>query len=209
MVGRHGACLSWTMYEYLFGHANSQLKFCFVLSNIKPYHWRVSLCAHVFFIYTIIRPLSAPPAANVTFPLPLPAPSLDQVFAEGMRKDLGYTAEMVNRLFPRLDDLIAVHMSFLRHLRERQRRSLYVEEFGDLLLDDFGGEIGDKMRDCYGEFCSKHTESVALYKDMLKADRRYVPRPHAALPGGASVAVGSRDFCVSFSHVWTAFRTRH
>ena len=63
-------------------------------------------------------------------------------------------------------------MTFLRHLRERQRRSLYVEEFGDLLLDDFGGEIGDKMRDCYGEFCSKHTESVALYKDMLKADRR-------------------------------------
>ncbi|XP_043191146.1 rho guanine nucleotide exchange factor 18-like isoform X2 [Amphibalanus amphitrite] len=95
------------------------------------------------------------------------------VFAEGMRKELGYTAEMVNRLFPRLDDLIAVHMTFLRHLRERQRRSLYVEEFGDLLLDDFGGEIGDKMRDCYGEFCSKHTESVALYKDMLKADRRF------------------------------------
>ncbi|XP_037082300.1 rho guanine nucleotide exchange factor 18-like [Pollicipes pollicipes] len=95
------------------------------------------------------------------------------VFAEGMRKELGYTPEMIGRLFPRLDDLIQVHMTFLRHLRERQRRSLYVEQFGDLLLQDFGGEIGDQMRDCYGEFCSKHTESVALYKDMLKADRRF------------------------------------
>ena len=142
------------------------------------------------FVYHQLSCLHPQLTSPLTSPLPFPSPR--QVFAEGMRKELGYTAEMVNRLFPRLDDLISVHMTFLRHLRERQRRSLYVEEFGDLLLDDFGGEIGDRMRDCYGEFCSKHTESVALYKDMLKADRRWVVGS-----GYAGVTLGMLIFPIS------------
>ena len=34
------------------------------------------------------------------------------------------------------------------------------------------GVLGDRMKQAYGEFCSRHTESVQLYKDLHKSDRK-------------------------------------
>ena len=35
------------------------------------------------------------------------------------------------------------------------------------------GESGERMKGAYGEFCSRHNESVQLYKDILKSDRKF------------------------------------
>ena len=37
----------------------------------------------------------------------------------------------------------------------------------------FAGEMGERMKRAYGEFCSRHNESVQLYKDILKTDRKF------------------------------------
>lgn len=98
---------------------------------------------------------------------------MQKIFSEGMQKELGYGVDVIERLFPRLDDLISLHMSLLKQLRDRQRHALYVEQFGDLLREVFSGHIGNGMRECYSHFCASHSDSVALYKDLLKSDRRF------------------------------------
>lgn len=54
-----------------------------------------------------------------------------------MIREAHLTQEMVDRIFPRLDDLLDMHQGFLHSLYERQRlrgdRS--IEDVGDILLN--------------------------------------------------------------------------
>ncbi|KAK2718344.1 hypothetical protein QYM36_005602 [Artemia franciscana] len=98
---------------------------------------------------------------------------MQKIFSEGMQRDLNYSKELVDRLFPRLDDLIEYHSGFLKRLRIRQREQDIVSTLEDILREQFSGTCGDQLRSIYGEFCSRHKEAVSLYKDILKADRKF------------------------------------
>ncbi|MEQ2205202.1 hypothetical protein XENOCAPTIV_003852, partial [Xenoophorus captivus] len=53
---------------------------------------------------------------------------------------------------------------------------VYVREMKENLQMDSGRldcEIGERMKDCYGDFCSHHTEAVSFYKEMLQNNRRF------------------------------------
>lgn len=41
------------------------------------------------------------------------------------------------------------------------------------VLLKFSGETGEKMRDCYGDFCSHHTEAVGYYKDQKQNNKKF------------------------------------
>lgn len=41
------------------------------------------------------------------------------------------------------------------------------------VLLKFSGEIGEKMRDCYGDFCSHHTEAVSYYKEQKQSNKKF------------------------------------
>lgn len=60
-----------------------------------------------------------------------------QVYAQGILHDLHMSQGVVERLFPKLDDLIEVHMKFLRNLQELQNRhsDRSVEKIGDTLVN--------------------------------------------------------------------------
>uniref|UniRef100_T1IKF7 DH domain-containing protein n=1 Tax=Strigamia maritima TaxID=126957 RepID=T1IKF7_STRMM len=98
---------------------------------------------------------------------------MQKVFAQGMLKELQITPEMVDKIFPQLDELIEFHMLFLRKLRERQRQNNTIANIGDLVLQQFQGKYGDQMKSVYGHFCSRHKDAVSLYKDFLKSDRKF------------------------------------
>ena len=40
-------------------------------------------------------------------------------------------------------------------------------------LFQFEGEMGERMKLAYGDFCSRHNEAVQLYKDLHKNDRKF------------------------------------
>lgn len=44
----------------------------------------------------------------------------------------------------------------------------------------FSGEIGEKMKDSYGDFCSHHPEAVGYYKEQLQNNKRF----HSAIRVG-------------------------
>ncbi|RUS91763.1 hypothetical protein EGW08_000471 [Elysia chlorotica] len=100
---------------------------------------------------------------------------MQKIFAQSMLRDMNFTQDQVDRLFPRLDELVALHADFLRQLLARQAKNedRFVEDIGDLLLDQFQNSAAEKMKTLYGVFCSKHTEAMQLYKEFIKVDRKF------------------------------------
>lgn len=60
---------------------------------------------------------------------------MQKVYAQGMIKELHMSKDMVDRIFPCLDELFEVHSTFLRKLRERQASEIVIDNIGDILLD--------------------------------------------------------------------------
>ncbi|XP_045031309.1 rho guanine nucleotide exchange factor 28 isoform X5 [Daphnia magna] len=98
---------------------------------------------------------------------------MQKIFAEGMRREMRFTSETVDRIFPCLEELIEYHLQFLRRLRQRQRQESIVSTIEDILRIQFSGVLGDQLRSLYGEFCSRHQEAVSMYKEMIKEDRKF------------------------------------
>uniref|UniRef100_A0A3Q3BSM6 Rho/rac guanine nucleotide exchange factor (GEF) 18b n=1 Tax=Kryptolebias marmoratus TaxID=37003 RepID=A0A3Q3BSM6_KRYMA len=102
------------------------------------------------------------------------------VYVRELKENLQMDSSRLDCLFPRLENLLDLHTQFLSHLKERRRENLVspsnknytINRVADILITQFSGEIGEKMKDCYGDFCSHHTEAVSYYKDQLQNNRR-------------------------------------
>ncbi|WAQ98970.1 ARHGI-like protein [Mya arenaria] len=84
--------------------------------------------------------------------------ALKYIFREGMVRELRMSKVWFERLFPRLDELVAIHDNFLARLQS---------------LQNFSNEAGQKMKEAYGVFCSGHLEAVRIYKELLAKDRKF------------------------------------
>ena len=60
-----------------------------------------------------------------------------QIFAAKMLDEMNFTQEQLDRLFPRLDDLVELHANFLRELLNLQAKNSdkFVEEIGAILVN--------------------------------------------------------------------------
>ncbi|GFG35816.1 hypothetical protein Cfor_11174, partial [Coptotermes formosanus] len=96
---------------------------------------------------------------------------MQKVFVEGLQKHFQLGKDL-ERMFPRLLDLTEIHLSFLYHLRQRQRMAPVVDTLSDILLEQFSGSGAQKLKSAYGEFCSRHRDAVDIYKSYLH-DRRF------------------------------------
>uniref|UniRef100_A0A8C7XVM0 Rho/rac guanine nucleotide exchange factor (GEF) 18b n=1 Tax=Oryzias sinensis TaxID=183150 RepID=A0A8C7XVM0_9TELE len=104
-----------------------------------------------------------------------------RVYVRELRDNLQMDSSRLDCLFPRLENLLDLHARFLSRLKERRRDNLdspsnknyVINRVADILITQFSGEIGEKMKESYGNFCSHHTEAVGYYKDQLHNNRRF------------------------------------
>ncbi|XP_036377327.1 rho guanine nucleotide exchange factor 18 isoform X1 [Megalops cyprinoides] len=104
-----------------------------------------------------------------------------RVYAHEMREALQMEERRVERVFPRLESLLELHRHFLSRLKERRRESLLpgsernyaIQRLGDVLTAQFSGEIGDRMKESYGDFCSHHSEALNYYKELLQNNKKF------------------------------------
>lgn len=89
---------------------------------------------------------------------------MQQVFYRGLSKQANYSADRLDQLFPRINQLVEISSRFLRNLRCRQDEAASVQMIGDVIVRQFSGENGKLLMEAYGEFVSRHQEAVALYK---------------------------------------------
>ncbi|XP_051978055.1 rho guanine nucleotide exchange factor 18-like isoform X1 [Xyrauchen texanus] len=104
-----------------------------------------------------------------------------RVYARELREGLQLDDRRLDCLFPRLDSLLELHNHFLSRLRERRAESLHassernyaIHKLSDILISQFSGELGDRMKESYGDFCSRHTEAVNYYKEQLQSNKKF------------------------------------
>ncbi|NXI62706.1 ARHGI factor, partial [Anseranas semipalmata] len=104
-----------------------------------------------------------------------------KVYSKAMREELQFPNAVINKLFPCVDELLEMHAQFLLQLKERRKESLeegsdrnyIIQNIGDLLVKQFSGENGERMKEKYGVFCCGHNEAVSHYKDLLQNHKKF------------------------------------
>ncbi|XP_042299970.1 rho guanine nucleotide exchange factor 18-like, partial [Sceloporus undulatus] len=104
-----------------------------------------------------------------------------KVYSRAMREELQFGNTIIHRLFPCVDELLDLHGTFLFQLKERRKEALeegsernyVIQSIGDLLVQQFSGETGEKVKEKYGIFCSSHTEAVSYYKELMQQSKKF------------------------------------
>ncbi|XP_032669735.1 rho guanine nucleotide exchange factor 18-like isoform X4 [Odontomachus brunneus] len=99
--------------------------------------------------------------------------AMERIFAEGLQRHFRLGQPDLERMFPRLRDLIDTHLRFLQKLRKRQNADHVVNTIADILVEQFSGENAQRMKSAYGEFCSRHRDAVEAYKYYQRHDPRF------------------------------------
>ncbi|XP_030670819.1 A-kinase anchor protein 13 [Nomascus leucogenys] len=106
---------------------------------------------------------------------------MSDVYSRGMMTDLLFEQQMVEKLFPCLDELISIHSQFFQRILERKKESLVdkseknflIKRIGDVLVNQFSGENAERLKKTYGKFCGQHNQSVNYFKDLYAKDKRF------------------------------------
>ncbi|NWZ69237.1 ARHGI factor, partial [Acrocephalus arundinaceus] len=104
-----------------------------------------------------------------------------KVYSKAMREELQFSHAVITKLFPCVDELLEMHGQFLLQLKERRKESLeegsdrnyIIQNIGDLLIKQFSGENGERMKEKYAVFCCGHNEAVSHYKDLLQSNKKF------------------------------------
>ncbi|XP_033022694.1 A-kinase anchor protein 13 isoform X2 [Lacerta agilis] len=106
---------------------------------------------------------------------------MSDVYSRGMVQELQYEQQMVEKVFPCLDDLLNIHTQFFQRILERKKESLadrseknfVIKRIGDILVNQFSGENAERMKKTYGKFCGHHNEAVNYFKDLHSKEKRF------------------------------------
>ncbi|XP_048124404.1 rho guanine nucleotide exchange factor 28-like [Alosa alosa] len=98
----------------------------------------------------------------------------------GLQEECQLGSDVIGQILPCVDKLLPLHQNFLCAMETRQREStdpsnpknFLIHRIGDILTEQFSGEHGAEITALYGEFCSKHTHAVNLYKQILQNNRK-------------------------------------
>ncbi|KAM6975874.1 rho guanine nucleotide exchange factor 28 [Tautogolabrus adspersus] len=104
-----------------------------------------------------------------------------EVFRRGMKEEVQLDTEAVERVFPCLDQLLLFHHAFFGAMKERRHssaepqghRNYLIHRIGDVLLQQFSDENSEKMKQVYGDFCSRHNEAVSFFKELQQHNKRF------------------------------------
>ncbi|KAL1261027.1 hypothetical protein QQF64_008854 [Cirrhinus molitorella] len=102
------------------------------------------------------------------------------VLRRGLLEEVQLEQDVVSKMFPKLDELLVLHRSFLVDMETRQRASVHpgmrknyiIRQIGDILCQQFAGRNASQMIELYGDFCSRHPEALKMYKQLLQSNRK-------------------------------------
>ncbi|XP_016401270.1 A-kinase anchor protein 13-like [Sinocyclocheilus rhinocerous] len=105
---------------------------------------------------------------------------MSDVYCKGVLTDLQLEVQMVEKMFPMLDELLELHSFFFNALLERKKEAklegtdgFIINRIGDVLLSQFSDSNAESMKKIYGKFCNRHSEAVNFYKELHSRDRRF------------------------------------
>ncbi|XP_067306886.1 rho guanine nucleotide exchange factor 28 [Pseudorasbora parva] len=102
------------------------------------------------------------------------------VLRPGLLEEVQLEQDTIGQIFPRVDELLALHRNFLIDMETRQWASIHpgkhknyiILQIGDILRQQFSGPNASRMIELYGDFCSRHPEALKVYKQQLQSNRK-------------------------------------
>ncbi|XP_041274303.1 A-kinase anchor protein 13 isoform X11 [Onychostruthus taczanowskii] len=106
---------------------------------------------------------------------------MNDVYSAAMVKELQYDQQVVDKIFPCLENLLHIHSQFFQRILERKKESLadkseknfVIRRIGDILVNQFSGENAERMKKTYGKFCGHHNEAVNYFKELFSKEKRF------------------------------------
>ncbi|XP_050165137.1 A-kinase anchor protein 13 isoform X4 [Myiozetetes cayanensis] len=106
---------------------------------------------------------------------------MNDVYSAAMLKELQYDQQVIDKIFPCLENLLQIHSNFFQRILERKKESLadkseknfVIKRIGDILVNQFSGDSAERMKKTYGKFCGHHNEAVNYFKDLYSKDKRF------------------------------------
>ncbi|XP_026767703.1 rho guanine nucleotide exchange factor 28 [Pangasianodon hypophthalmus] len=105
---------------------------------------------------------------------------MSDVLRRGLVEEVQLEQDVIGQIFPCLDDLITLHRNFLTKMENRQHTSTHlsnnknfiIHRIGDILLQQFSCTSAGHMTALYGDFCSKQSEALKIYKQLQQSNRK-------------------------------------
>ncbi|MCI4391092.1 hypothetical protein PGIGA_G00130340 [Pangasianodon gigas] len=105
---------------------------------------------------------------------------MSDVLRRGLVEEVQLEQDVIGQIFPCLDELITLHRNFLTKMENRQHTSTHlsnnknfiIHRIGDILLQQFSGPSAGHMTALYGDFCSKQSEALKIYKQLQQSNRK-------------------------------------
>ncbi|MEQ2240524.1 hypothetical protein ILYODFUR_015941 [Ilyodon furcidens] len=105
---------------------------------------------------------------------------LFHVYMYELKQSLLVDDAWLEKLFPSVEVLLSLHMHFFNFLKLRQKQSqdeenpnnFCITQLGDILINQFSGNLGEQMMVVYSHFCSHHSEAVNFYKEQTQNNKK-------------------------------------
>ncbi|XP_029686558.1 rho guanine nucleotide exchange factor 18a isoform X1 [Takifugu rubripes] len=103
-----------------------------------------------------------------------------QVYMYELRRSQLIEDAKLEQLFLSVEELLSLHQHFLSCLKARQEEAqpdespnnYQITQFGDILVSQFSGAVGERMVQSYSVFCSHHNESINIYKEQMQNNKK-------------------------------------
>ncbi|XP_034038350.1 rho guanine nucleotide exchange factor 18a isoform X2 [Thalassophryne amazonica] len=103
------------------------------------------------------------------------------VYMHALKETLLMEDERLERLFPAVDVLLPLHQHFLNSLKLCRNQSQEDENpnicqityLSDVLVSQFSGDLGERMKLWYTIFCSRQSEALCHYKEQLQSNKKF------------------------------------
>lgn len=97
---------------------------------------------------------------------------LDGVFRRPLLETGRMPKEVVDRLFPNLDEVLAVHQRYNSAMKMRVKQGFPIGDICDILIDMFLGSNGDRLVQVCGEFSKNQNSTIEELKRIRSRDAK-------------------------------------
>ncbi|KFW73992.1 A-kinase anchor protein 13, partial [Phalacrocorax carbo] len=96
---------------------------------------------------------------------------MNDVYSAGMLKELQYDQQVVDKIFPCLENLLHIHSHFFQRILERKKESLADKSEKNFVIKRIGDILVNQKK--MSSSLVRHNEAVNNFKDLYSKDKRF------------------------------------
>ncbi|KAH6930891.1 hypothetical protein HPB50_020641 [Hyalomma asiaticum] len=97
---------------------------------------------------------------------------LERIFRRPLQQQELLAPELLQRLFPNLDELLRIHQGFSTLMKRRRAQEPLIGDIGPMMLAMLDGESGERLQQAVATFCQHQSLALEALKARQKKDQK-------------------------------------